>query len=442
MNSLEHQAGTLPPADATDAHDRRLALAGSMVFAACGFAAAWSVSRSLAPYFVPALLVPMLLAATPLAARRSFLVRAMVVGLVTLMLITIGMTATMTSRLRHGPVGYLNGTTVHYIHDGAVHTEEAMRWLRRGVNPYGADYRDTAYGAYTDSLSQDLRPNPPWFHHVYPPFHLLVSLPFQAALERLTGWYDQRVVYLVAELVALGFLLLIAHGREWRLFIATLFVLNPFWFQYFLIGFNDAFVFALLAAAVWQLTRRRFVAASVWYGLAFAAKQSVWPLAPFFFAYVWWQRPGRRQCWRAVAAFVIVLGLTFGPFAIWDFQALVNDLWRFPTGALVTSYPISGVGLSALLLHVGVIADRYDYFPFILPQVLVGAPLLLLLFVKLRQRPTVARLLWTSTLFTFVVWFLSRYFNMNYVAYFSMLGILWLAVTGPPRFTVAHRTPV
>lgn len=325
------------------------------------------------------------------------------------------------------------------IHDGAVQTEDAITFFLRGENPYSADYRSMPFGGFLDGFSRGVRPNPAWWHHVYLPFHFLASLPFSYALNHLTGWYDQRLVYILAEIASLVFIIRLARGREWQLFVGLLFLLNPFWVKFFVQGYNDIFVFSLMAGMLWYLQKGRWNWAGVMYGLACASKQSAWMFAPFFIVYLYWKGRSAKRDWRipallafGVAAFFLL------PFLFWDAKGFIDDIYRYPAGSLPTSYPISGFGISDVLVSIGFIQSMWDYYPFIYLQALIAGPLLAVLLFLQRMRNTLTQLVISAMVFSFTFWFLSRFFNWNYVSYLSFFAVAALAIAGPPRF-LNHR---
>ena len=101
------------------------------------------------------------------------------------------------------------------------------------------------------------------------------------------------------------------------------------------------------------------------------------------------------------------------PFLVADPGALWNDT----VGSVTSTYRIVGYGLSALLLNVGLIDGRFDYYPF-LPLVLAfWLPLTAWLLWSQRK----AALLWPGAagfaVSMFVLLFLSRVFQSSYLVW-------------------------
>src|SRR6202022_72445 len=61
---------------------------------------------------------------------------------------------------------------------------------------------------------------------------------------------------------------------------------------------------------------------------------------------------------------LVFLAVTFGPYLINDWNAFYDDVVRYNAGGAAWTYPISGVGFSALLLWLGIIQYRQADFPF------------------------------------------------------------------------------
>ena len=82
-------------------------------------------------------------------------------------------------------------------------------------------------------------------------------------------------------------------------------------------------------------------------------------------------RVPRRTLWRAGAAFAGVFLAAVLPFLIADPGALWDDTIAY--GA--DTYRIVGYGLAALLLNLGILDDRFGYYPFLPLAILVWLPI-------------------------------------------------------------------
>ena len=80
------------------------------------------------------------------------------------------------------------------------------------------------------------------------------------------------------------------------------------------------------------------------------------------------------QAWRAAWPALAAMALVIGPFLIWDPGAMVDDVWRWSNGTSDTAYQIWGWGASNLVLALGWVQSRFDYWPFWLPQLAISLP--------------------------------------------------------------------
>ena len=320
------------------------------------------------------------------------------------------------------------GKPYTYIHDGALMIEEAARKLLAGHNPYAADYLDTPL-YYWPMVN-----NPALYHLTYFPFLFLVTIPFVWAADHLGIFWDQRYLYLPAFVATMALLPLLAKRVDHRLAIVALVGLNPQLFPFVVEGRNDFFVLVFLFAGAALLQREHRALGALAIAAAAAAKLHALLLLPFVAAYfVATARPrtagalGRALLPLGPAA--VLLAVTFVPFLVNDWGAFYDDVVRYNAGGAAWSYPISGMGFSALLLWLGVIAYRQADFPFVAFEIAAAAPIALWSVVRLWRQPTIAWMLggYAFTLLAFL--FFGRYFQGNYLGYI-------LAIATPIVFLV------
>lgn len=317
-----------------------------------------------------------------------------------------------------------------YSHDGGViQTEATISYLLAGRNPYIEDYLATPMAEWgIDEFRTAL------YHYPYLPWTFLFSAPFKVVSDALLGWYDQRFVYLLLFLLTLLLAPGLAHSREYKLLLVMFLGLNPIMGSDLIYGQNDSFVLAWIVLSLWFFSRGQAPGASLGWqrasaaalGLACASKPTAWFLAPFYLLLVagddprdLWRRPiawlGRawRAGWPALAVTVLIIG----PYLAWSPAALVDDVWRWSSGTSETAYQIWGWGASNLVLVFGWVKSRFDYWPFWLPELVVGLPLLLALLKKQAAANTLSRAAWGYALFLFAFFFVSRFLNENYLGY-------------------------
>ena len=326
------------------------------------------------------------------------------------------------------------GKPYTYIHDGALMIEEAARKLLAGHNPYATDYLDTPL-YYWPMVN-----NPALYHLTYFPFLFLVTVPFVWAFDHLGVFWDQRYLYLPAFVATLAILPLLVKRTDHRIALVALIGLNPQLFPFVVEGRNDFFVLLFLFVGIALLQRERRSLGTLAIAAAAAAKLHAIFLLPFVVVYLVATRKPKTvgQALRALTPIVpalVFLALTFVPFLLSDWDAFYDDVVRYNAGGAAWTYPISGMGFSALLLWLGVIQYRQADFPFAAIEIAIATPIALCTLYQLWKAPTIARMLagYGLTLLAFL--FFGRYFQGNYVGYI-------LAVVTPIPLLLREARPV
>ena len=310
------------------------------------------------------------------------------------------------------------GKPYTYIHDGALMVEEASRKLLAGMNPYVADYLDTPMFFWP------MINNPALYHLTYFPFMFLVTAPFVWLFDHIGAVWDQRYLYLPAYVGTLALVPLMVRGAAQRLAMTAALALNPQLFPFVVEGRNDFFVLVFLFAGVVLLMRERRTISSLAFAAAGAAKLHALVFLPFVAVYlVATKRP--RSVRDAIVAMqptwpaAVFLLATFVPFLVNNFGAFYDDVVRYNAGGAAWTYPISGMGFSALLLSLGVIPYRQADFPFAAIEIAVAAPIAAWWLIRLWRQPTIATLLagYALTLLAFL--FFGRYFQGNYLGFIA-----------------------
>src|SRR5207244_1872264 len=224
--------------------------------------------------------------------------------------------------------------------------------------------------------------NPALYHLTYFPFMFLVTGPFVWFFDHFGFVWDQRYLYLPAYIGTLALVPFIVQGTARRLAMTAAIALNPQLFPFVVEGRNDFFVLLFLLA-------------------------------------------------------------TFVPFLANNFGAFYDDVVSYNAGGAAWTYPISGMGFSAILLALGLIPYRQADFPFALIEIAVAAPIAAWWFIRLWQRPTIATLLagYALTLLAFL--FFGRYFQGNYLGFIAAVftPVPFLATRAARRVRRAVRRP-
>jgi len=319
------------------------------------------------------------------------------------------------------------------MHDGAYQTEEAVKLLLAGHDPYGVDYSQTSMRLWHWYVNQPLDSS--LFHYVYSPLTFLVGVPFSLVARLLAVPFDFRIVLILAAVAAGCGLLALPWRWDHRYVALAALFLNPFF--YFPQGRNDILFLAplTLGAVAWARGKPRLAALA--FGVAFAFK----PFALFFLpcvAIALWPRSGpaidrMRRLAIIGGALLAPALITMSPFLVWNAQAYWTDTVSFVAGTIPGVYRIQGYSLASLLLALHVIASPDARFPFGLVQAAVAAPVLAIGLWRIWRAPSLGAVLTVGTLVLTLSLLFGRFVNDNYLA-----DLLYLAVlTGATRLASA-----
>jgi hypothetical protein len=338
--------------------------------------------------------------------------------------ITVVSLSTFSVLLRHvtGPASF--------SHDGGViQTEEATRYVLAGKNPYVEDYVDTPMAEWGLDYRTAL------YHYPYLPWTFLSSAPVQLLSETFLGWYDQRFVYLTLFVVLLVVAARLLPEGDERLCLVRVLGLNPIMGSDIIFGQNDVFTLAWIVFSIYLLKRGKDSWSMLMLGLACASKPTAWFLLPFYLLYlVRRDKFSPRSEIRALGLYLlremlpllIVLAVLVLPFALWDLDAMLDDVWRWSSGTAEVPYQITGWGLANFVLALGLVDSRLDYFPFWIPELLICLPLMLYLLRRQWKHNSLASMLYHYAFLALAFFYTSRFMNENYLGY--LLAVIAIAI--------------
>jgi hypothetical protein len=311
------------------------------------------------------------------------------------------------------------------LHDGALQVEYALAFVRDGKNPYAERYDDTLLRYYGFSnADQSVTVNPTLDYFVYLPGYVVLSYPVFELSQRLGLPYDQRWLYLLSYLLLVLLLPTLVKPPGLKLALVAAVSLNPLLTRPVVNGMNDVPVLLLFVVAVAAFARQRLILSALALGLAATLKQSGWFAAPFFAAWLFYSLPASSRFKQLAiygAVTILVVAVIIGPFALWDLQHFVTDVFAYPGGSVDVNYPIVGETIGVLLVGAGIIPTPYDPFPFWILQLLLGIPLLAALLLYLRRHNSAGTMLITAAIFILGLGLVSRYFQYNWVGFVIVL---------------------
>jgi hypothetical protein len=278
-------------------------------------------------------------------------------------------------------------------------------------------------------------------HYPYLPATFVLSTPIKLLSDNSIGWYDQRFTYLLLFILILILIPSLVRKRpEAILGLTMVLALNPIMGLDILFGQNDLFVLAWIVLSFWFLQRRKIVWSSIFFGIACAAKPTAWFMVPFWGVALlsdlnmsWKTFPRYLPLLlRRLAPAIIIFLLFILPYLFWNADALIDDIWRWAAGTAETHYQIWGLGFANYLLATGSLADRFAYWPFWIPEIIVSIPLLIFLIVKQIHDNTVSNAYWHGAIFLLGFSYFSRFLNENYLGFILALFALGYFVNPRP----------
>jgi len=251
----------------------------------------------------------------------------------------------------------------------------------------------------------------------YPALSFLVVAPFVAL-----GLGDVRWVFL-AEVLILGIVATSRLRLAWRpMALATVVGNGIVLRQQILAGIDP--IWALLVVASWLALRRAWLS-PILLGLACAARQTAWFVAPFYVAIVWQRWGSREAIRRAVVAGAVTLAVNL-PFLLLAPQRFLEGV----SAPLLGPLEPDGVGLVRFgLAGIGPLLARGVYGAL----ALVVFVALLVVFVRRRRAVTSAPLVWPFVPLYFAWRSLQNYFVL--ATLFVLVADEELAPEVPPPVT-------
>lgn len=311
---------------------------------------------------------------------------------------------------------------VYGVHDIILQQEAAMRYLLEGKNPYKETYFGTPVEEFNyDEPGNTKAVNPALYHFVMPPWYLLFPLGIYFFSIPIFGYFDGRMALLVAMVGLLVILWRWFKSRPLASLAVTLIALSPATVTYFIEGRSDVFALFWLVWSLYLLEKKRFFWSAIIFGLAIMSKQTIWFALPFFAMYVY--RIGGKKFKYIVVSLLVALGIS-GPFLLWDAKAFFDSTVGYLSGTGPYGYPVSGYGLGMVLNQLGIIKNIHAYYPFIIWQIVLGIPVLILTLRWLARKPMMSKVFIGYALTLSVFWYFSRYFNNSHLGYLSSVFIL------------------
>lgn len=313
---------------------------------------------------------------------------------------------------------YQRHTSVNYllIHDGALQTEIAARFLFKGINPYSANYLGTpmeSWRYFEEDHPQSN--NPALYHYAYFPLFLITSTAGHAIQNVVLGWEDLRFTLFVEYIAMLVVVWLLVRNMKEKYLFLILFGANPIVVHFLLEGRNDTASFLYLISSAYFLSRQKLTLSAIFLAFAISFKQTLWFAVPFFLGYVFFKKSLQRNFRKYTIVFLLISTLIIGPFFLWDPKSFYDSTIQFMNGGTKHVFPIKGIGFSQILHVIGFLPNTHMYFPFWIFQFIAVIPLLFFLLKKLKQNPRISHVFLFFSITTLVFFYFSRGFSDSYI---------------------------
>lgn len=306
---------------------------------------------------------------------------------------------------------------VYGVHDIILQQEAAIRYTLDGKNPYKENYFGTPL---EDWHYSETEVNPALYHYVMQPLYHIFPLPFYYVSNRTLGYFDARIPLFLLVFTSFVLAYLVPKNALQKRMFVILLAFNPAMLGYTLEGRSDMFMYPFILTSLFLLYKKRLIFSAIFMAFAFAIKQSIWPILPFYMFYLW-KKGEHKNFAKSLAIFAIVFLAFILPYIMWDKDSYLTSTIFYLSGQTENSYPVSGYGLGMLLSQLGILNDRYSYYPFLIWQLVFCIPLLVFFLYYLNKNTSVKRLLVVYGLFLFVYWYLSRYFNNSHLGYLTVI---------------------
>lgn len=333
------------------------------------------------------------------------------------------------------------GLHTHGHDGGVIQTLEATQAVYLGQNPYEYDYSVSPMKIWGDPKSWITLGYPdgnPALQHVpYSPLSFLIHIPFEGLSNVLFGFYDPRMLYLLALILCAYVAIRIAPTVELKMATSVLLLFNPLVPLLSGYGVNDSILLFFLTLTMYGLVYHKQRLVMVALACAVSTKIIAIFFVPFVFMYYilqdskklsvsaitdWVQQRNNKQ---ALTIFSVLVFMLNAPFIAWNPGAFYDDVIAFNNGTSAISYPIrgdGGYGFASLVLYFGLVDSVRDYFPFGIVQAAVIFVFGISMTKTVMKHKSAAYAFFAGLVVMIGFMYVSRFWHKNYFVYPIVMG--------------------
>jgi hypothetical protein len=318
-----------------------------------------------------------------------------------------------------------------FENDGLAKAEVATDRLLQGKEIYGIDWHGTQVEGYSHIWNgREVR----HFNHL--PMSVLVAIPVRVVTRALGMTFDYRMVLLLFVLIGMVAVSLLPIPLPARFLTACALFCSPVLPVMTITGHDDIMYVVMIVAGIALLARGRVLPACLAFGMGAALKPFGAVALPLALISLWqeWRRSSvfpRRQAALCLVASVAPAVLSIVPFLLWNAGAFWRDVVLFTNGGIPDAYPMTGFGLSGILVALGLL-NPTGYFPFLVLQLCGVGVVYWFAWRRAPEEPTLGRFMGLYTGAFLVFAFLARFFVDNYLAALLSLALCILPLGAAP----------
>lgn len=327
---------------------------------------------------------------------------------------------------------YISSTTQSincYVNDSALQQQIALKLLLDKKNPYYEDYYSSLGKSCWRNLyiGQKIKPrnvpNPALEHYIYLPATFIIPIPFYLISNFILNWYDQRLFYLFAYILACFIGYSIFTHKDNKILFLIFIGFNPFLITALSKGHGESVDFLVFLLIIYFLYKKKFNLSSLFLGLGLVTRQWFWLLIPFYLTYIYLIHQKSIKVVFKQLFYTSGLVLIFIlPFVLWDFSSFYEDTIKYLLGLTRLKYPLYGLSLGGVLAALKIISPLSS-FPFFFISLVLIIPLVVYFLAIMKYHLNLSYLIISFGLSLLIFSYFFRFLNINHLIFILLIII-------------------